>query len=100
MDFHVEILKDSKIDQNVYFFAAHSGYGENNYFNDLALLKVGDLIYLKTLEDVLVYQVDQFYFIYKNGYLSVEKELVDVIFLITCSLEYPDKQLIIKGHLL
>ena len=100
VDFHVELLKDSEIDQNVYFLAAHSGDGEASYFNDLSLLGIGDLIYLKTLEEELIYVIDQSYFIYKNGYLLVEEDLVDVIFLITCSLKYPDKQLVIKGILL
>ena len=100
VDFHVEVLKDSKFDQNVYFLAAHSGDGNASYFNELSLLEIGDLIYLKTRKEKLVYVIDQSYFIYKNGYLLVEEDLVDVIFLITCSLEYPDKQLIIKGYLL
>ena len=44
VDYNVEILSESNVDENSFFLAGHSGNGAANYFNDLFLLEVGDII--------------------------------------------------------
>ena len=99
VDYHVEILDSSDLKKNVYFLAGHSGSGSNNYFNDLKLLEIGDFIYVEKDGLEYCYRVVETYFILKNGYLNVDNNLYDTLFLITCSLDYPDKQLIIRAKL-
>lgn len=98
VDYHVEILKSSDIDNNVYIFAGHSGRGDNCYFNRLKEINVGDNIYISMNNNVLVYEVSHIYKIVKNGYMEVDEYLEDVLFLITC-IDY-NRQLIVKGVLI
>lgn len=98
VDYGVEILKSSDIDNNVYFFAGHSGRGDNCYFNGLKEINVGDNIYISMNNNILVYEVTYIYIIVKNGYMEVDHYLEDVLFLITC-IDY-NRQLIVKGVLI
>ena len=98
VDYNVEILKTSEIDKNVYFFASHSGRGDNCYFNRVKELYVGDNIYVNIGSNLLVYEVVSIYNIVKSGYMEVDNNLENVLFLITCS-NY-NRQLIVKGVLI
>ena len=98
VDYHVEILKSSDIDNNVYIFAGHSGRGDNCYFNRLKEINVRDNIYIIINDEVLVYEVTNIYKIVKNGYMEVDDYLVDVLFLVSC-IDH-NRQLIVKGVLI
>lgn len=100
VDFHVEILGSSDLEKNVYFLAGHSGSGSNSYFNDLILVEVGEIVYITRDGYQYSFVVEDSYYIIKNGYLEVDANVSNVLFLITCSLEYPEKQLILRAKLL
>lgn len=99
LEFHVTILEESDLEKNVYFLAGHSGNGSSSYFNELISLKDGDMIFIRTRTKELCFVVEKCYFIEKNGYLEVDNELFNVLFMITCSLEFPDKQLVVRAKL-
>ena len=97
VDYNVEILEGSNIGDNLYFLAAHSGSGDSSYFENLVYLDKGDLVYLKYLDFSYVFVVDDMFYIKKSGYLSVRsKSFYNTLFLITCSLEYVDRQLVVR----
>lgn len=98
VNLNVELLASSQLDNNVFFFAGHSGRGENCYFNRVNELILGDIIFVKSKDKNLVYEVVKIYNIVKNGYMEVDKYLEDVLFLITCS-DY-NRQLVVKGVLI
>ena len=98
VDYNIELLDESKIDDNVYFLAGHSGNGDNCYFNRIKELEIGDVIYIYIDDKELVYEVEQIYFIRKNGYMEVDDINKNVLYLITCS-GY-NRQLIVKGVLI
>ena len=97
VDYNVEILEGSNIGDNLYFLAAHSGSGDSSYFENLVYLDKGDLVYLKYLDFSYVFVVDDMFYIKKSGYLNVRsKSFYNTLFLITCSLEYVDRQLVVR----
>ncbi len=98
VDYHVKILKESKIEENLYYFAAHSGNGRYSYFNHLVDVKIGDVIILNFFDHKLYYIVSDIYLIDKMGYM-ISNEFADTLYLITCSLENKKKQLIIQASL-
>ena len=98
VDYNVELLEFSNIRNNVYFFASHSGNGDNCYFNRVKELDIGENIYVYINDDLLVYEIIDIYNIIKSGYMEVDENLENVIFLITCS-DY-NRQLIVKGLLI
>lgn len=98
VDYRVEILKESKIDKNLYYFAAHSGNGKYSYFNRLIELKIGDVIILHLFNRQLYYVVSDIYLIDKKGYM-ISDGRSDTLYLITCSLIDKKKQLIIQANL-
>ena len=98
VDYNVSLLDSSDLDSNTYYFASHSGTGDNCYFNRVKEIEVGDVVYVFYKNNRLVYEVVDKYFIVKNGYMEVDKYLEDVLFLITCS-GY-NQQLIVKGLLI
>ena len=98
VDCRVEILKESNMDKNLYYFAAHSGNGKYSYFNRLIELKIGDVIILHLFNHQLYYVVSDSYLIDKKGYMISNGES-DTLYLITCSLVDKKKQLIIQANL-
>lgn len=100
VDYHVQILEGSNIQDDFLFLAAHSGNGRNSYFNRLVELEIGDVIWIdkKTRRECFV--VEELFYILKTGYLEykVEREQ-GILYLITCSLEYNNKQLVVKARL-
>ena len=72
IDYHVEILKNSNLEKNIYFLAGHSGSSDVSFFNNLVSLKKGDIIFIRTKNFELCYIVENLYLIEKNGYLEIE----------------------------
>lgn len=99
VNYHVQILENSKIEEGTFFLAGHSGSGKSSYFNQLDLLEKGDLIWILIGDRRLGYVVLEKYFVKKTGYLEVDENLSQVLFLITCSLKYLDSQLVVRANL-
>ena len=95
VDLNVELLSDSSLEDNLFFLAGHSGNGDNCFFNHLVDLEYGDVIHLDFFNYVLYYEVEDIYYIVKNGTMDVEI-LSNTLYLVTCSLVYPYQQLVIK----
>ena len=100
VEYNVEILESSNIENNTIFLASHSGRGQNCYFNRLKELKNKDNIFIIIGNKKLVYEVTDIYYIIKNGQLEIEENIANTIYLITCSTINTNKQLIIKGKLI
>jgi len=98
VDYNVEILEESDIDNNVYFFAGHSGRGDNCYFNKIKMLEFGDFVYVFLDNKRLVYEVVEKFDIVKVGYFEIDNNISNTLFLITC--DGRDCQLIVKGVLI
>ena len=101
VDYNIEILNNSNIENDLYFIASHSGSGRASYFDDLVYLSVGDLISLKSNDSIIVFVVKDMYYIDKNGYFNVSYNINGrELFLITCSLNYINRQLIVRAELI
>lgn len=99
--YNVEILRSSSIQDDLYFLAAHSGSGSVSYFDNLICMEKGDIIYIFIGDRKRIFVVDALFYIQKNGYFYVDygsggKEL----FLITCSLKYVNRQLVVRAKLI
>ncbi|MBQ8681891.1 MAG: sortase [Bacilli bacterium] len=101
VDYNVEILDSSNLERKVIFLASHSGGGKASYFDNLVYLEKGDIIRLKGIDFRYVFVVEEEFYIQKNGYFDnfFENE-ENVLYMITCSLKYIDKQLIVKARLI
>lgn len=100
VDKNVEILDNSNISKKLFYLASHSGSGDASYFDDLIYLEIGDIIWLYGDNSRLGFVVRDMFYINKNGYFEASYGSDgNVLFLITCSLEYVGKQLIVKADL-
>lgn len=100
VDYNVEILEGSDVDNNILFLAAHSGVGPASYFNRLVELEVGDIIWIDKGDKRECFVVETLFYIPKDGYLEYFlNENYGVLYLITCSLEYLDVQLVVRTTL-
>lgn len=97
---NIEILKSSSLEHNTIILASHSGTNKNAYFNNLINLSINDLIYIYRKQTKYIYKITKTYYVNKTGYLEIPKTTSNMIFLITCSTIYQDKQLIIEGILI
>ena len=101
VDYHVEILENSNLEKNLYFLAAHSGSSKASYFDDLVYLEKGDLVWINVEERSYVFVVEDIFYIHKIGYFEVNYDTNgNTLFLITCSLKYVNKQLVVKARLI
>lgn len=101
VDYNVEILDSSDIGNNLYFLAAHSGNGDTSYFDNLVYLEFGDFIFIEMNDFEYVFMVDELFYIQKNGYFSVSYNSEgNTLFLITCSLKYVNRQLVVRAKLI
>ena len=66
IDKNVEILSYSKIKENNFILAAHSGTNDNAYFNNLYLLKLTDIIFIHYENYIYTYSVNNIYYINKT----------------------------------
>ena len=99
LKYNIELLPQSNFEQNLFFLAAHSGTNKNAYFNKVKFLEVNDLIYLTFFEqkEQYIYKISEIYLIEKNGYLKISERSNNILYLITCSTDYYNKQLIVKA---
>ena len=101
VDYNIELLDSSNIDNDLYFIASHSGSSRASYFDDLVYLEIGDLIGLKNDNNIIIFVVRDMYYIDKNGSFDVSYNINGgELFLITCSLKYINRQLIVRGELI
>jgi LPXTG-site transpeptidase (sortase) family protein len=96
---NIELLVDSDIGKNIFYIAGHSGSGDNCYFNRVDELVDGDCLYIYIDDRVLVYEVVDSYEIVKSGYMKVESDEGDVLYLITCKVYNNGRQLVVKSKL-
>ena len=99
VNYNIELLVDSDIGKNIFYIAGHSGSGDNCYFNRVDELVDGDCLYIYIDDRVLVYEVVDSYEIVKNGYMKIDKDEVDVLYLITCKVYNNGRQLVVKSKL-
>lgn len=99
VDYNVEMLKESNYDEKLFYIAGHSGNGDNCYFNKIKELEIGEYIYIVINDKILIYRVDDIYYIVKDGYMEIFDDEVNVIYLITCDIYNNNRQLVIKGVL-
>lgn len=101
VDYNIELLDGSNIENDLYFIASHSGSSKASYFDDLVYLSIGDLISLKNDDNIMIFVVRDMYYIDKNGYFNVSyNDEGEELFLITCSLDYINRQLIVRAKLI
>lgn len=98
VDYNIELLSSSNLENNLFFIAGHSGRGDNCYFNRIKELSLGEYIYLLNDAGVLIFKIINKYFIVKDGNMVVEDN-IDTLYLITCDIYDSNRQLIIKGFL-
>ena len=98
VDSNIELLDGSDKSNNLYFFAGHSGNGDNCYFNRVKELVYGDIVYVYMDGKFYSYKVVDSYNIIKTGYMEVLENSSDLVYLITCN-DYGG-QLIVKGVLI
>ena len=63
-------------------------------------LNKNDLIYITLQNNTYVYGVKNIYYINKTGYMEIPEELSNILILITCSVKYKNKQLIVVSTLI
>lgn len=98
VDYNIEILEGSDINNNFLFLAAHSGDGKANYFNRLNELEVGDIIWIFDGNLKKFFVVDDIFYIYKNGYFEYSSFVNNnILYLITCNVDNSFEQLVIKA---
>ena len=86
---------------DLYFIASHSGSSRGSYFDDLIYLEVGDLIKLRSNTCIMIFVVKDMFYIDKSGYFNVSYSVNGgELFLVTCSLDYINRQLIIRAKLI
>lgn len=101
VDYNVEILKSSDFNRDLYFLAGHSGGGRASLFDELFRLEKGDLVYIYYKNKNKVFVVEELFYIKKDGYFEKYYDNgVGFLYLITCSLKYFNKQLIVKSKLI
>lgn len=99
VDRNIMLLKESDAKRNLFLLAGHSGNGDNAYFNLIRNINIGDIIYIDVYDERLVYEVYDIYYVIKNGYISFSLDN-NMLYLITCSLVYKNKQLVIVSRLI
>lgn len=101
VDSNIEILDNSNLDKDLYFLASHSGSSKSSYFDDLVYLEKGDFIRVGNKEGMMVFVVWEMEYIDKNGYFDVSySSKGNELFLITCSLKYVNRQLVVRAKLI
>ena len=100
VDRNVSILESSNIKENLFYIASHSGGGDASYFDNIAYLEKGDIIYLNNKKQNLCFVIEEKFYIQKRGsFEAFYSGAGNTLFLITCSLKFIDKQIIIKAKL-
>ena len=92
---NITILKES-IYPNLMIFAAHSGYGEIAYFDNIDQLQIEDTIILEYLTDRKEYIVKEIRKEPKNGSIHIKKSNLNTLIITTCDKYNKNYQLIIS----
>ena len=101
VDYNIELLDNSNLEENLYFLASHSGSSKASYFDNLVYLEKGSFIILRTEDSILIFVVRDMFYIDKSGYFNVSYSANGgELFLITCSLNYVNRQLIVRAELI
>ena len=101
VDYNIELLDNSNLEENLYFLASHSGSSRASYFDNLVYLEKGDFIILRNKDRILIFVVRDMFYIDKSGYFNVSYSATGrELFLITCSLNYVNRQLIVRTKLI
>ena len=101
VDYNVELLDSSDIKKDLYFIASHSGSSRASYFDDLVYLDIGDIVSLKNNDSIIIFVVRDMYYIDKSGYFNVSYNINGgELFFITCSLEYINRQFVVRAELI
>lgn len=96
---NIQVLSNSK--KGSLFIAAHSGVGKVAYFNDLARLKLNDILKIKYFHNEYDYLVTDIYLELKDGDINVVKDKDEsILILTTCSQIKKGYQLVIKAVLI
>ncbi len=93
---NIILLKESDYINDLYFLAAHSGNSKISFFKNLDLININDKVTLIINNRKIKYLVAKKYYIKKNGYMNLEKEEKDLLYLITCDKRDKNQQLIVK----
>ena len=100
VDYNVEILEESDLESNLFYFVSHSGSGRASYFDNLIYLEKGDFILVNGIYKKYSFVVDEIFYIQKDGYfIDNYNNLDNTLFLITCSLDYISRQLVIRAKM-
>lgn len=83
VDKNITILKESNYPYILYI-AAHSGTGDNAYFNSLDKLEINDEINIEYYNDKKIYLVEDINIQNKNGYINIRKKESNHLILTTC----------------
>ncbi len=76
---------------------AHSGYGDNAYFNNLSLIKENDIIEITYYGDTYTYQTNSVYKVNENDVSILKNEEENLLILITCNIENIKERIIVKA---
>ena len=82
------------------YLAGHSGDGKNAYFKDLDKLEIGDYIYLYYYGGRYDYYVYDIYNIPKTGAVVVDRKESNNLYMITCSYENDNEQLLVRAKII
>lgn len=99
VDYNVEILDNSDINNNLFFLASHSGNCDSCYFNKLKELEIFDYVYVVNNGKKVTFIINNKYFIIKSGNMEISYKDRDYIYLITCDIYNNNRQLILEGTL-
>lgn len=96
---NIELLNYSNLDTNTIVLASHSGTASNAYFNNVPNLSINDKIYIYYNHKKYTYIINDIYYIDKTGFLEIDNNIDNTLILITCSLLYNNKQIIVSSTL-
>lgn len=77
---------------------AHSGIGKNAYFNDLILLKQGDIITIDYNNKEYTYKVNELKEVKDTQTNILESKEENILILLTCKLKDDTKRIIVKAQ--
>lgn len=104
VDCNIEVIKGSNLPNysgGNLILAAHSGIGNNAYFNEIDKLEISDFIYIKYDDFIYTYVINDIYYQDKDGNLEFKMDYnYTNLVLVTCTKLEIDKQLVISAYLI
>lgn len=86
---------DSKLDNTI--IGAHSGYGDNAYFNKLSLLKEGEKIEILYDGLIYLYEVKRVYEVSFEDTYILDNDIYKKLTLITCKIGDINKRIVVDA---